>query len=411
MFLIVPHVGKSHLTYRTVTSIPDAHKVILIDGSYVRDMSTYASNNPKQVIYRHTEGVPFCLAKNWNLGSELVPRSEPWWMFCASDIEFQETSWRRIATMEKNWPDAGIIKDQQTNWNTWLIRRWAYDLLKPFDERYKPCGGEDDDIVMKCQMAGIKIKEGMFCLNHCEGGHATRIDIGDEYRGTGWDERRDNIAVFRRKWGCIPSKGRDPKYKAAITETHLISRRREPPKKFTIPTVRPEYPEDQHIDWPDPLKINLGCGIKPMKGYVNVDLQSKCADFLMDITTKDPWPWEPNSAECVESYHVLEHLTAEDGKRVVRRAFETLKPGGRIVIECPDLERICERYPKSRRAARWGMYGMGRWGEHQQHLYGYCGPTLALLFKETGFEGIDYGPGTDYHEKLGPCVRAEGVKP
>jgi len=411
MHIVIPHVGKSHLTYRLLDSIPDHHKVILIDGSFVRDMSTLAMLRPKQITYKHTDGVPECLAHNWNLGTSYVPKDQDFWMYCATDIEFSATSWRRIEKLLEAYPDCGIVKDRQTNWNVWIIRRWAYDLIAPYDERYKPCGGEDDDITMKCFTAGIKIKEGLFCVQHGEGGHAMRLDIGDEGRGTTWEARRNNIALFRRKWGCIPSKGKDPLYRKAISETHVGNRREGPPKSFVIPTVRPEYPEDTKKVWPNPLRINLGCGIKPMKGYVNVDLQCRCADFLMDIASPDPWPWDENSAERIESYHVIEHLTEDQGKQLVERAYHTLKPGGVLVLECPDLAALCRRYAKSTRKVRWEIYGMSRWGDHMGHRFGYCADTFRLLLSRTGFTEIVTGPGTDYHNKLGDCVRVEARKP
>jgi len=362
MKICIPHVGKSHLTYRLIQSIPDEHQIILIDGSYVRDLSTLAALNPKQITYHHTEGVPFCLAKNWNLGASMVPEKAPYWMFCATDIEFSETSWRRIATLLKNFPDAGIIKDAATNWNVWIVRRWAWDLLAPMDERYKPCGGEDDDIVMKCQLAGIKIKEGMFCVQHAEGGHATRIDIGDKTRGTSWDARRSNIALFQKKWGCIPSKGKDAKYRAAIKETHIKPRpvRKDPPSSFTIPTERVEFPEETPRSWPSPLNVNLGCGIKRRDGFVNVDLQNRCADFLLDIA-HDEWPWKDGTVDLIESYHVIEHMTEMDARHMIEKTFNALKSGGKVVIECPDLEQICATYNRSRRKARWTGAG-GRLG-------------------------------------------------
>ena len=410
MFIVIPHVGKSHLTYRLIQSVPDGQHMILVDGSYVRDLSTIARVRSHAITYKQTEGVPHCLAHNWNLGASLVPKSEPYWMFCATDIEFSEASWARIATLERNYPDCGIIKDAPTNWNVWLVRRWAWDLLAPMDERYKPCGGEDDDLVMKCATAGIKIKEGLFVVQHADGGHATRLDVGDTYRGTTWGARHANIALFQKKWGCIPSKGKDAKYRKAITDTHMKERRTEPPKTFTIPTVRPAYPEKSFPTWPSPLKVNLGCGTKKREGFVNVDIANKGAAVLLDVA-KDDWPWGDGTVDEVHSYHLIEHLTECDGKAVTAKTFRALRSGGRVVIECPDLEKICRDYPRSTRKGRWGMYGISRWGDPMRHRFGYCGPTLALLLSQAGFKDIKTGPGTDYHSKIGPCVRAEAVKP
>jgi len=64
MYVVIPHVGKSHLTYRLCQSIPDKHKIVLVDGSYVQDMGTLAFNRKEQITYIPTNGKPHCLAKN-----------------------------------------------------------------------------------------------------------------------------------------------------------------------------------------------------------------------------------------------------------------------------------------------------------------------------------------------------------
>jgi SAM-dependent methyltransferase len=56
------------------------------------------------------------------------------------------------------------------------------------------------------------------------------------------------------------------------------------------------------------MKLNLGSGIRPKEGYVNVDVVDHPAvDQVVDLN-KLPWPWEDNSIEEIQAIDVLEHL-------------------------------------------------------------------------------------------------------
>jgi len=247
IYVCIPHVGKSHLTRELLVSIPDEHRVVLVDGSYVADLDTYAALHRGTIDYVRTEE-PLCLARNWNLGAARVPLSETEWMFCASDVQWHAAAWRRLAEALWLYPDCGIVRDSGTNWNVWVVRRWAWDLLAPMDERYKPCGGEDDDLVMKCHASGVRIRSHWIGPTHLEGGHATRLDIRRQESGEGsWDGRRGNIALFREKWGCTPSVGRDPAYGAAHRAVHVTEKRTAPPAEYEIPSRRGAYPPQEVV--------------------------------------------------------------------------------------------------------------------------------------------------------------------
>lgn len=85
-----------------------------------------------------------------------------------------------------------------------------------------------------------------------------------------------------------------------------------------------------------PIMINLGCGFRKAPApWVNVDAYWNCKpDILMDIDKTSEWPWKPNSVDCIEASHILEHLS--DYWSVVKKCAEILKPNGLMIIRVPD---------------------------------------------------------------------------
>ncbi len=56
------------------------------------------------------------------------------------------------------------------------------------------------------------------------------------------------------------------------------------------------------------LRLNLGCGMRPQPGFVNVDVEPACSpDVVCDLEER-PWPFADDSVVEVRMAHVLEHL-------------------------------------------------------------------------------------------------------
>lgn len=92
----------------------------------------------------------------------------------------------------------------------------------------------------------------------------------------------------------------------------------------------------------DQLRIHLGCGERRLDNYVNVDLPPG-PDSIMD-TQADVFGDVPElrfphgSVDEVRCHHVFEHFPRVEALALLIRWHEWLRPGGRIVIETPDLE-------------------------------------------------------------------------
>ena len=83
------------------------------------------------------------------------------------------------------------------------------------------------------------------------------------------------------------------------------------------------------------LKLNLGCGMNLLPGFINVD-KFGAPDVKHNLETF-PWPWPDNSVEHVVMQHVLEHLgqTTETYFKIISELYRICKGGGKIYITVP----------------------------------------------------------------------------
>jgi len=85
-------------------------------------------------------------------------------------------------------------------------------------------------------------------------------------------------------------------------------------------------------------KLNLGCGKKIRKGYLNVDLKKlPGVDMTMDLN-KLPYPFKKGEFEEIYCDNILEHLSDLNG--VMKELHRVLKPGGRLVVKVPYFSQV-----------------------------------------------------------------------
>jgi hypothetical protein len=171
------------------------------------------------------------------------------------------------------------------------------------------------------------------------------------------------------------------------------------------------------------VKLNLGCGDKILAGYVNVDVAAsrggKSPDVLCDLRDLSVFP--SNHADEILSVHVIEHFWRWDVEDVLREWLRVLKPGGELVLECPNLQAACEAFladPEGRsaeggegRTTMWVFYGDPRWKDPLMvHRWGYTPASLGRVMSSVGFVNVRQAP-AQYKMREPRDMRMVGRKP
>lgn len=153
------------------------------------------------------------------------------------------------------------------------------------------------------------------------------------------------------------------------------------------------------------VRLNLGCGDKILPGYVNVDVvearAGKAPDVICDLHDLSAFP--DNHADEVLAVHVVEHFWRWEVEGILREWIRVLKPGGRMILECPNLAAACEAFladplggsQSDGRGQRtmWVFYGDPQWQDPLMvHRWGYTPASLAALMLAAGLENARQEP-------------------
>jgi predicted SAM-dependent methyltransferase len=154
-------------------------------------------------------------------------------------------------------------------------------------------------------------------------------------------------------------------------------------------------------------RLHLGCGHRRFDGYVNIDMKiTRATDYVGDISHL---PCPDGTVERIETYHVIEHIPHPHALQVVTEWCRALKPGGTLVVECPDFDEGIRQYLSGDERMLGSIYGWQRY-EGDTHYYGYNVERLSALLLSAGFAQVLEGEPTDYHKDTEPCLRVEAVK-
>jgi len=250
-----------------------------------------------------------------------------------------------------------------------VFKKSLYDEIGEFDESLWPCSGEEID----------------FCLRAREAGHNVGVahDVYVHHYGSQTFSDMDNAGTL--KYGEICE--RNEKHLAdkwgdkSAWDSQLAN---EPSGCNYRGTIQGDN---------DALRLNLGCGNFPMKGFINIDqFENVNPDIVSDVTNL---PYGPGTVDEIYAGHLLEHFDWEGGQVALRHWWTLLKSGGEIRITVPDFDVLAKKHLENPTVASMremnDLY-MFSYVQKSPHLYFYSGALLKSAMAEAGFVGLEKLP-------------------
>jgi predicted SAM-dependent methyltransferase len=145
-------------------------------------------------------------------------------------------------------------------------------------------------------------------------------------------------------------------------------------------------------------RVHLGCGDIKLDGWVNLDLGLKSqADLHIDL--RGGLPARPGSLSRIYSEHLLEHLSLDDGQRMLNDCFASLRDDGVMRIAMPDLRSVVDSYLGQWRDQDWldnpgyshidtAAHMLNVSFRYWGHQYLYDQEDLTLRLSSAGFSQI-----------------------
>ena len=149
------------------------------------------------------------------------------------------------------------------------------------------------------------------------------------------------------------------------------------------------------------VRLNLGCGDIRLPGYINIDITDERLgiepDIHSDMGKLDRFA--DNSVDEILSIHKVQHFWRWEVLDILREWVRTLKPGGKIIIECPNLLTACIEFvnnpehstsesPEGQRIMG-ALYGDLRMQDPATgHRWGYTPQSLAKLMMQAGLVNV-----------------------
>lgn len=157
------------------------------------------------------------------------------------------------------------------------------------------------------------------------------------------------------------------------------------------------------------FKLNLGCGKRKLPGWINVDLHN--SDYDCDIRKL---PFKANSTDEIMAIHVCEHLYFDELLPTLENWFKVLKPGGKIILELPCLDKVIEHFNKGSSAIMtlWALYGDPRThtsGASALHKWCWSKKIFSKSLESVGF--VDITEETPQHHEPTRDMRWVAKKP
>lgn len=146
-----------------------------------------------------------------------------------------------------------------------------------------------------------------------------------------------------------------------------------------------------------------------------MDLDARCADLVGDIRELR---LPDNYADVMVAIHVVEHVYRWEVDDMLRDWIRILKPGGKVVIEVPSMEKVFRHIAMvldshtlmSPTFSWWPLWGDPKYRNPSMvHKWGYTFHMLAEVLVKAGFSDVKVSK-PRYHFPQRD-MRVEAVKP
>lgn len=164
------------------------------------------------------------------------------------------------------------------------------------------------------------------------------------------------------------------------------------------------------------MRLNLGAGKMVLPGYVNIDIQQnpkakRKLDIIADVRNV---PLQDECAEEVFAAHVVEHFHRWETDAVIAEWKRLLKPGGRLVLELPNIEAAARNLLAGMddQMCMWGFYGdPSHKDPYMCHPWGFTPRSIEKLLVDGGFKDIRILPPQTHGRRINRDMRVEARKP
>jgi predicted SAM-dependent methyltransferase len=127
-----------------------------------------------------------------------------------------------------------------------------------------------------------------------------------------------------------------------------------------------------------PIKLNIGAGSTVIEGYTAIDRKLGSEAY--------PLPYPDGSVDEIRASHILEHFTFGEAQEAMAEWSRVLKPGGRIRVSVPDVDKVLASDNKAERLF-WLMGGQMH--ENDIHKSAYDKARLSGIMRQNGISGIN----------------------
>lgn len=103
---------------------------------------------------------------------------------------------------------------------------------------------------------------------------------------------------------------------------------------------------------PQLKKLNIGCGMNKIPGYVNIDIEKSCKPDLVHNFVNEKLPFKNNSVSEILLFHTIEHVQKRFHARVLAECWRVLVPKGRIIITYPEFLKCVKNWRTNYRGMR-----------------------------------------------------------